>query len=107
MCSPGGHANTPRVLRLRSLIIALAGVAACSVPPLGGVKVTVRFLDTDAQCAKVVVTGGDRLTYESTPLPRNGKDRVVGVAQTPATGPAINVQAHGYLKTDCTGTPID
>ena len=98
--------DTPPVLRLRAFIV-LAGLSACSAPLLGGLKVQVRFLDTDARCAKVFVTGTNNLIQTSDPLVRGSRDRIVGIAQDEYSGPAINLQAKGYLAGDCSGMPID
>ncbi len=93
-------------LRLRAFIV-LGALTACSSAPWGGLKVAVRFFDTDAQCAKVFVTGENNQSQTSGPLLRGGRDRVVGIAQDDFTGPSINVQAKGYLAADCSGTPVD
>lgn len=102
--SPG---DTPPDLRLRALIV-LAGLSGCSSTTLGGVKVVVRFLDTDAQCAQVFVAGTNNLTQTSAPLKRSAlRDRVVGIAQDDNTGPVVNLQAKGFLASDCSGPAMD
>ncbi|MBS1152474.1 MAG: hypothetical protein H6Q89_4172, partial [Myxococcaceae bacterium] len=93
-------------MRLRALIF-LAGVSACSSTSLGGLKVSVRFLDTDARCAKVFVTGSNGGVRSSQALPRTQRDRVVGLAQDESTGGTVDVQARGYLSLDCADPPID
>lgn len=64
-----------------------------------------RFLDTDAQCAKVFVTSGNSLMRETGPLRRTGTDPVVGIAQDFAL--VVDIVARGTRDPDCLGPFID
>ena len=92
---------------LRPLLFLLLAICGCSSIEGGGLKATVRFFITDAQCAKVVVTGSNNRVVTSGPLLRGSRDKVVGIAQDTKLGAAINVQAKGFLAADCSGEPID
>ena len=94
-------------MRPRPLLLLLLGFSACSSLEGGGLKATVRFFMTDAQCAKVFVTGSNNLVVTSGPLLRGTRDKVVGIAQDSKLGATVNVQAKGFRAADCSGDVID